>query len=126
MTDDQKMLAMQEFTTLRDAKQATRVPMQYLPILGSLVIDPGATPKALSEANGVEIDGMSRTLKALRVDYGAVDFVPDEKDGRSKHFYLTRVGRDEAVRWLEARGISLSKEQIDSIPVAVPQRVRIK
>jgi hypothetical protein len=69
---------------------------------------------------------MSRTLKALRVDYGAVDFVPDEKDGRSKHFYLTRVGRDEAVRWLEARGISLSKEQIESIPVAVPQRVRIK
>lgn len=110
----------QEFMLLNDARNAVAVPMQYLPYLGSLVITPGATATELSEMMQQPMDGISRTLRVLREDYEAVDSEADEKDARKKHFYLTPKGRLHAINWLKGRGIELTQEQIESIPVIVP------
>jgi DNA-binding MarR family transcriptional regulator len=112
----------EEFVTLAAAKQAIEIPIQYLPVLGALVVDPGATVTKLCQMTGSDVDAMSRTLKVLRVEYKVVDFEPDENDARKKHFYLTPNGRSEAVKWLSARNIALTEEQIDSILVIMPAR----
>jgi DNA-binding MarR family transcriptional regulator len=96
----------EEFISLGAAKRAVEVPVGYMPVLGALLAEPGATPTQLCEATQENIDTMSRVLKVLRTDHAVVDFEPDRHDQRKKHFYLTPKGVEQLRAWLKMRGIA--------------------
>jgi DNA-binding MarR family transcriptional regulator len=101
------------------ARRSGSVPFQSLPILGSLVLNPGATPGELCAALNFDADSMSRALRVLRQEYGVIHFAPDRDDTRRKRFYLTKKGREEIVTWLSEVGVELGKEEINEIPIIV-------
>jgi hypothetical protein len=106
-----------EFISLAEGRRAVEVPIQYLPILGLMLAEPGITPTHMGDLLSMDIDALSRVLKVLRVDYEVCDFEPDAQDSRKKHFYLTQKGLDQAVAWLRARGHAVPDDLLKSTQI---------
>ena len=92
-------------------------------ILAHLVIDPGATPGAICAELGLESGHGAKTLSGL-TDDGLIASVPDEKDKRVKHFYLTPQGWEIAKGFLQRRGLPVPSD--DQVRIAVPRRVTLR
>lgn len=95
-------------------------PLQSMLIQYLALMKPGATPGEISKEYEMEPDHTAKVLKGLR-SAGFVAAVPDEKDGRVKHYYNTVAGSVEVASALLARGFYIEPKDLPHVTPSTPK-----
>lgn len=123
--DPRKAAAIADFVTTNKAiKYLSRLP-ELSPLQAAIIqylalINPGATPGEIAQEYELESPHVAKVLKSLK-ESGHVHPVPDEKDGRVRHYWNTLKGSEVASGAMANRGYDIPAKSLPHLTISKPK-----